>query len=204
MTTLPERPNPAREQFLAIMRERQGLQKPSTKAARETVQAWRNSILALNESKRNIAAPLKSPKVKRVATRNRPVQAKRGSGVQGNEARAFIKAQTTRPMPQKVARMFGLSAGYAYSLIKQQFGAASWAEKMEAKLGPVREYLAKLDERPCVRAICRQFHIEKRFARQVICDQFGGGADEIWATGRKVLREIRQRQAPPRPKKVAK
>lgn len=162
MTTIIDRPNPARERFIEIMRERQGKPQPkqTTTANPDEVKAWREAIHK-QKTQQAQSAPrmVASPKAQ--------------------QAKAYINTVPDRPSARDVAQMFGLTITYASNLIKKRFGRVDRESKNARRYAPIAAYLATLTERPTVKGIAKQFGIAKPAARMLICERFGEDHGDI-------------------------
>ena len=162
MTTIIDRPNnTAREQFLAIMRERQGKPQPKqTTANPDEVKAWREAI----------------HKQKTQQAQSAPRQV---ASPKAQQAKAYINTVPDRPSARDVAQKFGLTITYASHLIKKRFGRVDRVSKNTIRYAPIAAHLATLTERPTVKGIAKQFGIAKPAARMLICERFGEDHDDI-------------------------
>ena len=182
MTTTTDRPtNSAREQFLAIMRERQGKPQPkhtvSTDEARETVKAWRNSIKTLNDSRREIAKPLQPAQPRHITVR--PCKA---ATMKAAEYLQNLKdGGAERPVSRGIEIQFGISEFTAKRLIREIFGKCKfrgWSkgrrhQGTEARYAAIRAKIAAMDKRPAQQDVSRQFNIGTRAAAVLIKECWG-------------------------------
>lgn len=182
MTTIIDRPNnTAREQFLAIMRERQGKpqlkQTISTDEARETVQAWRNSIKALSNSRRDIAKPLQPARQRHITVRPCKVATMKAAEYLQN----LKDGGAERPVSRGIEIQFGISEFTAKRLIREIFGKCrfrGWSKGKphagtEQRYDKVRAQLAAMKTRPTQQGVSKQFGIGTRAAAFLIKEQFG-------------------------------
>lgn len=183
MTTIIDRPNPAREQFLAIMRERQG--KPAlkmttteaTETTRETVKAWRSSIKTLNDSRREIAKPIHPKEPRHITVR--PCKAatqKAAEYLQG-----LKDGGAERPVSRGVEMQFGISEFTAKRLIREIFGKCEfrgWSKGKqhagtEARYARISAKIAAMAKRPTQHSVSREFGIGTRAAAILIKECWG-------------------------------
>jgi len=184
MTTITNKPtNTAREQFLAIMRERQGKPQPkpttteATETARETVKVWRESIKKLNDSRREIAKPI-HPKESRHIT---PRPCKAATQPAAEYLHSLKDAGDGRPVSRNIEMKFGISDFTSKRLIREIFGKCEfrgWSKgrphaETIGRYAYIRAQLDKMTERPTQFEVSKRFNIGTRAAAILIKEKFG-------------------------------
>lgn len=197
--------NTALEQFKRIMLERRGFKPAQQTVAGATVADWRKSVKSLENARKQIE---KKP--------NRDTTNRRRAGERGRMVIEFIQSEKNsgheRPIAADLCARFGIDQSYANELIRREFGKQLVRRKMgqrptkvktQTKIDQLCAYLDGITERPQVRVMVKEFHLNSGIVSGIINERFGPATHVISKIAREnSARKLEQRREQAREKLI--